>query len=214
MLANKLLAVNKSVLTLGTIVLHLKGDSFTDSSPNNMIATRNGNVSIDTSTAAMLPGCITFDGTGDYLSYGKGIDFLTGDFCIELEFYLTAYANNNGGFYAATFLNNTEPGFAYGCKAYIMGTASSHTSICFVSYSGGTAYTASQAYTFSLNKMHTVAIKRVGSVLTIVANGTSTTTTVLTSGTDADFLKIGTSRQDATYLQDFPGKIKNLIISK
>ena len=65
MLSGSLLLNNSSNLyisshTLPNIVLRLLGDSFTDSSVNNNVATVNGNTSIDTITTAMSPGCISF----------------------------------------------------------------------------------------------------------------------------------------------------------
>ena len=71
-----------------SLLLHFSGSNnsttFTDSSPNNVVVSANGNVKITSSISKFGSGSGFFDGTGDYLSFVSGATvFGSSDFTIE-----------------------------------------------------------------------------------------------------------------------------------
>ena len=71
-----------------SLSLHFSGSNgsttFTDSSPNNVVVSANGNVKITSSISKFGNGSGFFDGTGDYLSFVSGATvFGSSDFTIE-----------------------------------------------------------------------------------------------------------------------------------
>jgi len=71
-----------------SLLLHFSGSNnsttFTDSSPNNVTVSANGNVKITSSISKFGSGSGFFDGTGDYLSFVSGATvFGSSDFTIE-----------------------------------------------------------------------------------------------------------------------------------
>jgi len=68
-------------------VLHLTGDTLSDSSPFNHTMTAVGNTSVNTSTKKYGTGSIYFDGTGDYLR-AEDSRFVLGSYDFTIEFWL------------------------------------------------------------------------------------------------------------------------------
>lgn len=80
----------------GTI-LHLTGDTLTDSAPIPTTLTVNGNTSVNTSVKKYGTGSLAFDGSGDYITTAttQGFNASSGDWTIEAWMYCNNSANND-----------------------------------------------------------------------------------------------------------------------
>jgi hypothetical protein len=82
-------------------VLHLTGDSLSDSSPVAKTVTNNNSVSVSTSVKKYGTGSLQFDGVDQYLSIASSEDFNFGadDFTIEGWFYAQTDSDDRGGIF-------------------------------------------------------------------------------------------------------------------
>ena len=87
-----------------SLLLHMDGSngstSFTDSSSNGFTITASGDAQITTTDPKFGTGCLTLDGTGDYLSTPADAAFAfgTNDFTVECWVYVNSGNSNNGLF--------------------------------------------------------------------------------------------------------------------
>lgn len=101
-------AANDPYFANVSLLLHMDGSNgsttFTDSSSNAFAVTAFGNAQISTTDPKFGTGCLTLDGTEDYLSLAANNAFQlgTGDFTVECWVFVNAGNANNGLFQIGT----------------------------------------------------------------------------------------------------------------
>jgi hypothetical protein len=90
---------NNTLLLAGNGTNLAQNNTFLDSSSNNIAITRNGNATQGTFTPYGNNWSVYFNGTSDYLTVpsNAALQFGTGDFTIELWFYLAEPISNSNG---------------------------------------------------------------------------------------------------------------------
>lgn len=158
-----------------------------------------------------------FDGYTGYLSTSHASAFaLSGtDFTIEAWINLIGYSQGYSGAYSSAIcgskLTNGNDGFEF----TIGGTASSYTSIGFITKSGAAiTLNLNGTFTFNLDTWYHVAITKSGSTFRLFVNGTAIAITT-SSATWADLTNLYVATTQVTnYQYYFPGYISNLRILK
>jgi hypothetical protein len=137
-----------------------------------------GNAQISNTTAKWGSTSIKFDGTGDALvsPYSVNYQLGTGDFTVEMWFYIAANSDQDaGGNRNATVIESRDvTGTTNGMFVIIQGNATTTgTGISFGIRIGGTTY--SYAYTGSISQTtwQHLAVVRSGTTCTTYLNGTS-----------------------------------------
>jgi hypothetical protein len=185
----------------GTSLLTCQDNRLIDDSPNNFTITKNGDVSVQRfspfSPVITTPTTYSgyFDGTGDYLSFtntsGQGVNFGTGDFTVEMWYYMT---NNTTNTTFHTFIrqdtatNNFDFGYRPGASQLVLGA--------------GNVGEVTASTTLLVNTWYHLAVSRSGTDLKFFVNGVQVGTTTtnsynynITGGT----VRIGSNNYDSTY---------------
>jgi hypothetical protein len=204
-----------------------QNNTFLDSSSNNFTIARNGTPTQGSVTPYWPDGQWSnyFSGSGQYLSVPDSVGFAygSGDFTIESNIYLTAYASaDNDGFYRSSIISQDQfaPVTSRGWLSYLQGTASSFTTINFTGWSGGSATSVSGSFSFALNTWYHVAIVRNSNRLYFYVNGVLLNaggTAFAVSINDSSIApKIGAAviHNSLNFNWYFPGYISNLRIVK
>ena len=174
--------------------------TFTDSSPNALTVTANGNAQISTTQSKYNGSAGYFDGTGDYLSIAatSAIDLGSGDFTIE--FWVRPAPKTNA----------VDAVFGYGnysCMFYHDGT-----NWTLEMSSNGSSNQLVISCAVTLNDWQHIAIVRNGSGVVVYKNGVSSATGTFTGtlATSSRTLRIG----DNGNSQNINGYIDNFKITK
>jgi hypothetical protein len=136
-----------------------------------------GNAQISTAQSKFGGASIAFDGTGDYLSVpvSSDLELGTGNFTIELWFYIAANSTPNAvGSRFAQLIGNVSNASFNGIELNISGNSTT-TGIGFefINTVGGTQYKVSYTGSVSQSTWHHVAVVRSGTTTLIYFNGTS-----------------------------------------
>lgn len=195
----------------GTSLLTLQNAAFTDNSPNNYAITAFGNTTV-TGNNPFQAGYYSnyFDGSGDYLTVpsNAALDLTSGDFTIELWYLANSTAE-------ATFLDKDGRAFV-AFPQYAVGIDASSKLRVFLGSGNGTSslQTITTSYTATTGTWTHVAVTRIGTTITVYANGVSaasvTQTATMVSGGSA--LGIGCRSSGDAGL--FNGYLSNIRIVK
>jgi len=152
-----------------SLLLHFSGSNnsttFTDSSPNNVTVSANGNVKITSSISKFGSGSGFFDGTGDYLSFVSGATvFGSSDFTIEF------WANFSDVGVFRPLLSRRSDCASYTTLAIEIDRQSDNTvnaTVCV----GSTPTSITSISTTALNTWYHIATSRNGNILYLFVNG-------------------------------------------
>lgn len=180
-----------------SLLLNFDGD-FTDSSPNGLTVTANGDATISTATKKYGSGALYLDGDGDSLTvpHSSGFDFGTGDFTVELW----AWFNDASSYRAFVQLQDVWVFYFYADDSAI------YWGVPLVSND------VQGAFTPTTNTWHHIAASRSGDTLRIFVDGAE-----VASGTAAGSYSSGSSGDLSvgTYVGEyFDGYIDDLRIVK
>ena len=185
---------------------HLKFDGTNlgeDSSGNGNDWTASG---LTASGHVNMP-CVSFDGSGDYLSIPDSADFTVGSDPFTIEFW--AYKTSSG---EDNIMGSSDSGGSTASLSYAIQTGSSSpsNSLCAHVGDGSSLHTCNSGVDFVLNRWVHVAFVRDGNTLRLFQNGIQMDTTAF-SGTvkdSADSFFIGRGG-NFSGTKDFPGYISN-----
>ena len=207
-----------------SMLLHMNGTNgsttFTDSSSYARTMTAVGNAQISTAQYKFGGASGLFDGSGDYLTTPSAAALQLGssDFTIDAWVRFAGWPVSEAGVYAQAIVakaisSNAEFYF------YVVGTASSITSLRFIGFTNNTTYqNISVSHSFSLNTTYLVSVSRVGNLLYLLVDGilknvggTSFTTTIQSTSQQ---VSVGRIMWDATYKYELNGYLDDLRITK
>lgn len=201
-----------------SMLLHMDGSNnsttFTDSGPNSIAVTANGDAKISTVQFKSGSSSGYFDGSGDYISVASGnnaFKFGTSDFTVESWFYLTGLPSGGQG----TIFGDLRWAYGYNSGWYVCFTKASQK---MELYYGGTVYSAfniTGTTTVSLNTWHHIAVTRSSGVFRIFLNGNLEATS---GSTSQDYQNAESFKVGATYIDGmtnyFPGYVDELRVTK
>jgi len=152
-----------------SLLLHFSGSNnsttFTDSSPNNVTVSANGNVKITSSISKFGSGSGFFDGTGDYLSFVSGATvFGSSDFTIEF------WANFSDVGVFRPLISRRSDCASYTTLAIEIDRQADNTvnaTVCV----GSTPTSITSISTTALNTWYHIATSRNGNILYLFING-------------------------------------------
>ena len=209
-----------------SLLLHCNGanggTTFLDSSKNALAITRNGNAQISTAQSKFGGASLYLDGTGDYLSLANNplFDFGTGEFTIEMWFYIAGNSNQDAEGNRLAVLFSAWPSSGVISTDYainIGGTsATTGTFIGFGRRLSGTLTEVNYVATITQQVWHHVAVTRSGSNLTVWYDGSAVATNSSFSGnvnTGGHPIKIG-GRIISVFPHALNGYIDDLRITK
>ena len=183
--------------------------TFTDSSSNNLTATRNGNTIISTTESKFGNSSGYFDGTGDYLAFsGTEFNFASSDFTIE-AWIRPSSVTGTRVIFSKRANTATYGGLCLVMNNNIIGCiATNNGSSWGVDFNSGSS-------TLSINTWYHVAVTRNNNTFRIFLNGIEVGSQTINSfviSTNADNVVIGAG--GATGGQEFFGYIDDLRITK
>lgn len=209
-----------------SLLLHFDGTNastnFVDNSPVIKSVTPSGNAQISTAQSKFGGSSVFLDGTGDYLQlpFNNDWSFGTGDFTIEMWFYIAANSSLNGdNLRVATLLSShaTSGSTPFGYAFNISGNGSTTgTGISFNALNNTTWTTANFSYSLSQLTWYHIAVSKSSGTIRIFVDGVSqtlTTNNLTSSITTSDPLRIGTNLYPS-YDNYLNGYIDDLRITK
>jgi hypothetical protein len=148
--------------------------TFTDSSPNGLAVTANGDAQISTAQSKYGGASGFFDGNGDYLSApdDEAFSFGTGDFTVELWFYATSLSTQYAG-----LVGKGRSGIHASDNWSL--EIDNPTTLSFWNWASSSAISASG---ISVNTWHHVAVCRLAGVTTIFLDGVAKQTSSTLGG--------------------------------
>ena len=154
-------------------------------------------------------GYLTFDGSNQYVNIGagKGVNQFSGDFTISAWAFRTSGGGTWGNIMGDYYTNSV--GTTNEWQLLMSSTAN------FVFYRVGTGYVISPvASGYTANQWVNIVVSRIGSTVTMYANGTSiaTATNSETFGTSTGNFNIGIDGNNSA--EPFAGGIANILIYK
>jgi hypothetical protein len=182
--------------------------TFTDSSSNNLTATRNGNTIISTTESKFGNSSGYFDGTGDYLAFsGTEFNFASSDFTIE-AWIRPSSVTGTRVIFSKRANTSTYGGFIFQCNG-------NKLNILATNNGSSWGINLDSTSTLSTNTWYHVAVTRNNNTFRIFLNGIEVGSQTINSfiiSTNADNVVIGAG--GATGGQEFFGYIDDLRITK
>ena len=195
--------------------------TFLDSSQFGHTVTANGNAAISTAQSKFGGSSAYFDGTGDYLTVpdSSQFEFGSGDFTIELWFYIAGNSsqNNNGQRVANLVTKLPVSGTIVGFDVYINGNSTTTgTGLAFTNYNVSTVFSCSYTGSITQSAWHHAAVCRNGSNLHLFLDGTEVDLETGISGSVQDTAHSVMIGRGAftNYQSPFNGYIDSLRITK